>query len=105
MTIPSLDGLDWSVAIDVKKKMDVGEKFPMVFCSTGIFERSHFLMGMEDAFCNYLEYPDEMTELLNAIADYKVDFIYRVAEILKPEVIFYQDDWGSKQNLFLPPAV
>ena len=105
MTIPSLDGLDWSVAIDVKKKWTLVKNFLWFFCSTGIFERSHFLMEMEDAFCNYLEYPDEMTELLNAIADYKVDFIYRVAEILTPEVIFYQEAWGSKQTLFLPPAV
>lgn len=102
--IPSLDGLDWSVAVEMKKKMNAGEKFSMVFCSTGIFERSHFLMGMEDAFCNYLEYPEEMTELLSAIADYKIEYIHRAAEILQPEMIFYQDDWGSKQNLFLPPA-
>ena len=40
-------------------------------CAGGLFERSHHLMGMEEALVNYLEYPDEMAGLLRVIADYK----------------------------------
>ena len=71
----------------------------------GLFERSHHLMGMETALMNYMEYPDEMAALLRVIADYKIKYIRMVAEHCHPDIIFYHDDWGSKQNLFLPPRV
>jgi len=58
---PNLDVLDWSDAREQANQVNRDEKFVGLFCATGIFERSHFLMGMEDAFCNYLEYPEEMT--------------------------------------------
>lgn len=103
LKVPSLDDLDWESAREAAKSIDRGKHFAALFMATGLFERSHFLMGMEDAFCNYLEYPDEMKELLSAVADYKIREIEMAAEYFHPDVIFYQDDWGSKQNLFLPP--
>ena len=62
-------------------------------------------MGMETALINYMEYPEEMAALLRVIADYKIKYIRLVAEKIHPDIIFYHDDWGSKQNLFLPPRV
>ena len=46
-----------------------------------------------------------MFEMLTAIADYKKRLIKEAAFHIQPDVIFFQDDWGSKQNLFLPPDV
>ncbi len=105
LTIPSLDGLDWSEAEARAAQVDRGERFVEYFSAQGLFERSHFLMGMEEAFCAYLEEPEAMFEMLTAIADYKKRAIKEAARRLKPDVIFFQDDWGSKQNLFLPPEV
>ena len=85
--------------------MDRREKFVGFMCAGGLFERSHHLMGMEEALVNYLEYPDEMAALLRVIADYKIKYIKMVAEQIHPDIIFYHDDWGSKQNVFLPPRV
>ncbi|NLG10193.1 MAG: methyltransferase [Coriobacteriaceae bacterium] len=102
---PDIDALDWTDAREQASQINRDEKFVGLFSATGIFERSHFLMGMEDAFCNYLEYPEEMTALINYLADWKIKGIYRAGEEVRPDVVFYQDDWGSKQNLFLPPAV
>lgn len=62
-------------------------------------------MGMENALCSYLEYPEEMAELLRVIADYKIDYIHEMGKQIHPDIIFYHDDWGSKQNVFLPPRV
>ncbi len=103
LVIPSLDGLDWSEAEARAAQVDRGERFVEYFSAQGLFERSHFLMGMEEAFCAYLEEPEAMFEMLTAIADYKKRAIKEAARRLKPDVIFFQDDWGSKQNLFLPP--
>ena len=105
LVIPSLDDKDWSECQAKAAQVDRSQHFLEYFCAQGIFERSHFLMGMEEAFCAYLEEPEAMFEMLTAIADYKKRAIKEAARRLKPDVIFFQDDWGSKQNLFLPPEV
>ncbi|MFV0528512.1 MAG: uroporphyrinogen decarboxylase family protein [Lachnospiraceae bacterium] len=103
--VPSLAQLDWTAARAVASETDRTEKFLGFMFAGGLFERSHHLMGMENALINYMEYPDEMKALLRVIADYKIKYIKMVAEELHPDIIFYHDDWGSKQNLFLPPRV
>lgn len=105
LKVPSLDELDWTIAKEAAKAVDRSERFVGFMCAGGLFERSHHLMGMEEALMNYLEYPDEMAGVLRAIADYKIKYIRMVAEEIHPDIIFYHDDWGSKQNLFLPPYV
>ena len=105
LTIPSLKDLDWTSVKEAADQVNRDEYFVEFFSAQGLFERSHFLMGMEDAFCAYLEEPDAMFEMLTAIKDYKVAAIKEAAYHIKPDVCFFQDDWGSKQNLFLPPDV
>lgn len=103
LKVPSLDGFDWDDCIESTKKIDRSEYFAGYYMPTGLFERSHFLMGMEDAFCNYLEYPDEMGAILDVICEYKVRQIYLAGETVRPDVFFFQDDWGHKLGMFLPP--
>ncbi len=105
LVVPSLEGLDWGPAKKVAAETDRREKFVGVMFGGGLFERSHHLMGFETALMNYLEYPDEMAELLRVIADYKIGYIRQMAKEVQPDIIFYHDDWGSKQNVFLPPPV
>ncbi len=105
LVVPSLDNLDWSEARAQAVAIDRSERLACAYCPGGLFERSHFLMGVENALCNYLEYPEEMAELLRVIADYKIEFIRQLARETHPDIIFYHDDWGTKQNLFLPPRV
>lgn len=105
LVIPNLDDKDWTKAEEFAASVDRSMYFVEYFCAQGLFERSHFLMGMEDAFCAYLEEPEAMHDMLVAIADYKKRLIKDAAYHMHPDVIFFQDDWGSKQNLFLPPDV
>ena len=105
VVVPPTRGLDWSAAKKVADETDRKEKFVGVLFGGGLFERSHHLMGMENALCSYLEYPEEMAELLRVIADYKIDYIHEMGKQIHPDIIFYHDDWGSKQNVFLPPRV
>lgn len=103
--VPDLDHLDWTQAEKAAEKIDRKEKFAGFMFGAGLFERTHHLMGMENALVSYLEYPEEMAGLLRQIAEYKKKYIRLVAEHCHPDLIFYHDDWGCKQNLFLPPAV
>ena len=105
VTVPDFEGLDWSEAEAKAAQVNREEKFCAFFCTRGLFERSHHLMGMQNAFVNYMEYPEEMAALLRVVADFKIETIKRVAQHIHPDVIFYHDDWGSKQNVFLPPAL
>lgn len=105
LVIPDLSALDWSDAKKAASEVDRTESFLAVFNTAGLFERSHHLMGFEEGLVNYLMYEDEIAGLLRAIADFKIDFIHTAARELGIDAIFYQDDWGSKANLFLPPAL
>ncbi|MBR2832075.1 MAG: methyltransferase [Oscillospiraceae bacterium] len=105
LVVPPYEGLDWSLAKKAEASVDRHEKFVGIMFGGGLFERSHHLMGMEAALCNYLEYPEEMADLLRVIADYKIGYIREMAKQVHPDIIFYHDDWGSKQNVFLPPRV
>ena len=68
LTVPDLEHLDWTLVKEETAKVDRKEKFVGFMCAGGLFERSHHLMGMEEALVNYLEYPDEMKALLRVIA-------------------------------------
>ncbi len=103
LVVPTLKDLDWSSAVEQAKQVDRKEKYCAVWSSGGLFERTHHLMGMQNAFINYMEYPDEMAELLRVIADYKIEWFKLAAKYVKPDIVFFHDDWGSKQNVFLPP--
>ena len=102
---PSLDGLDWTETERLASEADRSEYFVCCYSNAGLFERSHHLMGFENALINYMLYEEEMAELLRVIADFKIAYIKAVAKHMKPDVIFYHDDWGSKTNLFLRPEL
>lgn len=103
--VPTLDDLDWDTAAEQAKTVNRREHFCAIFSSGGLFERTHHLMGMETAFINYMEYPEEMAELLRVIADYKIAYLKLCAKYIQPDIVFFHDDWGSKQNVFLPPRI
>lgn len=103
--VPSLKYLNWDSAIAEAEAVDRHEKFCAIYSSGGLFERTHHLMGMQNALINYIEYPEEMAGILRAIADYKIEYIRLAAKYIHPDIIFFHDDWGSKQNVFLPPKL
>ena len=105
LKVPTLEGLDWSEAIRQAESVNREEYFCAIFCSGGLFERSHHLMGMQNALINYMEYPKEMAGILRKIADYKIEYLKLAAKYLKPDILFFHDDWGSKQKVFLPPRI
>jgi hypothetical protein len=102
---PDLDGHDWSKAEQIVSAVDRDEYLVTNMMFGGLFERSHYLMGFEDALCNYMLEPELMFLLLEAIADWKIGELTRVFDHLSPDAILYHDDWGTKTSLFLPPNV
>ena len=71
----------------------------------GIFERTHLLMGFEDALCAYIEEPEAMSELCEEIANHKIKLFKKIWEVSQPDILVYHDDWGTQMGPFLPRGV
>ena len=105
LQLPPLEGHDWTAAEKAAASVDRNEFLAAVMLVGGLFERTHYLMGFDDALCNYMLEPDDMYELVGAITEWKLDHLRQVIDHINPDVILFHDDWGNKDNLFLPPDV
>lgn len=61
----------WEEAIATAAAIDHDQYLTMGFMGTGIFEQCHYLMGFEDTLVNLLLEPDDMHDLVDAIAEYR----------------------------------
>ncbi len=105
ITIPNVDDLEWSNVEARAEEVDRDEHLVAGFVEMGLFERSYLLLGMEAALMAYLTEPELMTEMVDAIADYKVALIERFDDVADLDMIWYGDDWGTQNNLFIPPKI
>jgi len=103
--IPDVNAIDWSETQRLASRIDRSNFLVEGFVEMGLFERSYVLMGMEEALMAYLAEPEEMTAMLRALADYKIAVIGKLHEAANLDMVWYGDDWGTQQNLFLPPEV
>lgn len=95
---------DWESAIRQVEEAHANGKLAMSLMAVGVFESTHFLIGFEDTLMNVLMEPEYYKELTDYITEYKLGYIKLLCENVHPDVILFHDDWGSKQNLFMPPT-
>lgn len=92
----------WETAL--KNKEAIPEGFlSMTVMGTGIFEQLHMLMTFEDTLMNLLLYPKEMHEIIEVVADFRLEYMKLIVENLHPDVICSHDDWGSEHAMFMHP--
>ncbi|MCR5845014.1 MAG: uroporphyrinogen decarboxylase (URO-D) [bacterium] len=77
----------------------------MTIMGTGLFEQMHMLMTFEDTLCSFLTNEDEVHELIDAITEYRLEYMRLIVENLHPDMIVSHDDFGTKNGLFLSPEV
>lgn len=92
----------WEVAQENHAKIDREKYLSCVIMGTGIFEQLHMLMTFEDTLMNLVDedVEEEMHELIDAICEYRLNYMKLVVENLHPDLIVSHDDWGSKTGLF-----
>lgn len=95
----------WESTLEAAAKIDRSEKLVTVLAPTGVFERLHYLMGFEDALCNFLLEPEALADLAMAVGEYRYQGFKLLVENVHPDAILSHDDWGSKQNLFVQPEL
>ncbi|BBO91409.1 uroporphyrinogen decarboxylase family protein [Desulfosarcina ovata] len=103
--VPSVEFSDevWAPAIEHAKAVDRDDQYVAVFFSSGTFEMTHYLMGMEDAMMGLYEEPECMHELIECLTDYEIHYAEQIIERLKPNALFHHDDWGGQISTFLSP--
>ncbi len=105
ISIPDVNDFDWGYVSEQVKNIDRENFLIEGFCEMGLFERSYLLLGMEEALVSYITMPEEMEEMLTTIADYKIDFISKFDDVVDLDIVWYGDDWGTQNNLFIPDGV
>ncbi|WP_130180465.1 uroporphyrinogen decarboxylase family protein [Blautia producta] len=95
----------WKPFVEMADSIDREEQFVAAFEAPGIFEKLHYLMGMEEALINFYEEPGAMHELIDFLADYEIESAKEVIPHLHPDAVFHHDDWGSHISSFLSPEM
>jgi uroporphyrinogen decarboxylase-like protein len=103
VTFPDLSALDWSAVQAQVAEIDRNLFLVSGFVEMGLFERCYLLLGMDEALMAFVLEPGEMTSLVAAIADYKIALIEIFHDVVRLDLVWYGDDWGTQDNLFLPP--
>ena len=107
VTFPSLDfpADAWDEAKEVAAKIDRNEKFATALLVPGIFDHTHYLMGMDNALISFYEEPEALKELIDAITDWELEYARLLVENLRPDAVLHHDDWGSQRSTFLSPEM
>ena len=69
----------------------------------GFFERMHCLIGFENALCAFYEDPDAVHAFFQAMLEYKKVVVDCTKEYLNPDIMIFDDDYGTAQNTFMSP--
>lgn len=102
LVFPDLDAVDWEAeAAKETANWDRENKISFMMLINGIFERTHALMGFEDALCAMYEEPEEYHALVDAITDYKVKVIEIIGTYFKPDVLSFHDDFGANDRMMM----
>jgi uroporphyrinogen-III decarboxylase len=105
ITIPDVNALDWDAVAERVAEIDRTECLVSGFVEMGLFERSYLLLGMDQALMAYVTEPARMTELVGTVADYKIALIERFDDVADLDMVWYGDDWGTQDRLFMRPDV
>lgn len=95
----------WDAAKAMYDAVDGTKAYKASFVAPGLFEQCHHLMSIQEALMSYMEYPDEMHDLIKYLTDWELELAEGICSNLHPDALFHHDDWGSEINSFLRPSV
>ena len=108
VTFPDIESLDWEKCYEIDAKMIGGvhrdQKLLDYYHGNGLFERLHFLMGMEGAMLAIMEEPEAVSEFVGALADHHIAVAKQIEKYYKPDYYTFLDDYSHLRGLFMSPA-
>lgn len=103
-TAEQVRAYDWKGwAEESLKGFDPEEQVLQCRSMTGFFERLHCLIGFEDALCAFYEDPESVEEFFAAMVEYKKAVVDCVLEQCSPDIIIFDDDYGTSRATFMNP--
>ena len=102
---PNVDKFEWDELRRDAEAVDREKQLVGVMLYTGPFERATELTSMEDCLVNLMLDPESFSELIGAIADYKIQVIEKCWEYARPDIFVIHDDWGTMKSTFMNPAL
>jgi Uroporphyrinogen-III decarboxylase len=96
---------EWADCVAMADSVDRNDQFVAPFIANGIFEKLHYLMGMEESLMAFYEEPDDMHDLIDFLADYEIAAAKEIIAHIHPNAIFHHDDWGSQISSFMSPEM
>lgn len=102
--IPNVEKLDWDTFRGFVSRLDPEKPVSMMLLS-GIFERATALTTMQECLMDAISEPEDFSDMLGAIADYKIALIDKISEFVHVDVLTYHDDWGTNRSTFMSPAL
>jgi hypothetical protein len=95
----------WAPIVAQAAAVDRKEKFVSPWYITGLFEKLHMMMGVENALISFHTEPEAMRELIDFLADWEIDAAKEEIRRYHPNALYHHDDWGSQDRLMLSPAM
>lgn len=107
LVVPDLksDRYDFEKAAAEAATIDRDSHLVCLNCTGGIFERTHFLLGFQECLMDMMTDPELVAEIMQTIAQFKIDLLTETWNHTHFDAIFFHDDWGSKTSLFFSPAL
>ena len=95
-----IDPKRWEGLKDARAK--AGDKFLIAY-GISLYERVHFLCGLENTWADIYEHPDHLGELIDMLVDMNLVAVKRFAKAGADGYI-WPDDWGLQDRLMIKPA-
>jgi uroporphyrinogen-III decarboxylase len=80
-----------------------GDRYVIVGCGFTLFERMHYLRGMENLFVDMYEFPDKVHELAERVLAFPVGVAQEIGKRFAGRVHGFAmtDDWGTQRQCFI----
>lgn len=95
---------EWSAYQELVGQVDRADQFVTASVVTGVFEKLHYMMGMDAACINLLEEPEAMHELIDLIADWEIEVAKVQIDRIQPDALYHHDDFGTQVSTLMSPA-
>jgi len=100
LNVPDIrDPKRWEMLDDIRD--GAGDRF-LLGSGISIYERVHFIRGLENTWADVHDAPDELGRLIDVLVDMNLVAIDRYAELGVDGYIFC-DDWGLQNGLMISP--
>lgn len=101
LPIPNInDPQRWQHLENISRKAE--DKF-ILAQGISIYERVHFIRGLENTWLDIHDYPDELARLIDLLVEMNLSAIVKFARLGAHGYIF-ADDWGLQHRLMIAPT-